>query len=38
VGVIDRVMSAKELIETIISDAEGILSRKGNLGRLLRQK
>jgi NAD(P)H-dependent flavin oxidoreductase YrpB (nitropropane dioxygenase family) len=36
VGVIDRVMSAKELIETIISDAEGILSRKGNLGRLLK--
>jgi len=30
------VMSAKELIETIISDAEGILSRKGNLGRLLK--
>jgi hypothetical protein len=30
------VMSVKELIETIIRDAEGILSRKGNLGRLLK--
>lgn len=35
VGVIDRVMTAKELIETIISDAERILSRKGNLGKLI---
>lgn len=36
VGVIDRVMSVKELIETIIRDAEEILSRKGNLGKLLK--
>jgi NAD(P)H-dependent flavin oxidoreductase YrpB (nitropropane dioxygenase family) len=35
VGVIDRVMSVKELIDTIVSDAERILSRKGNLGRLV---
>ena len=35
VGVIDRVMSVKELIDTIISDAEQILSREGTLGRLL---
>lgn len=35
VGVIDRVMSVKELIDTIIQDAEGILRREGGLGRLL---
>jgi len=35
VGVIDKVMSVKELIDTIIRDAEYILSREGNLGRLL---
>jgi NADH:quinone reductase (non-electrogenic) len=35
VGVIDRVMSVKELIETIIRDAEEILSRKGSLGKLI---
>jgi NAD(P)H-dependent flavin oxidoreductase YrpB (nitropropane dioxygenase family) len=35
VGVIDRVMSVKELIDTIIHDAERILSREGTLGRLL---
>jgi hypothetical protein len=35
VGVIDRVMSVRELIDTIIRDAEHILSREGNLGRLL---
>jgi NAD(P)H-dependent flavin oxidoreductase YrpB (nitropropane dioxygenase family) len=36
VGVIDRVMSVKELIDTIIHDAEQIMSKEGNLGRLLR--
>jgi nitronate monooxygenase len=36
VGVIDRVMSVKELIDTIIHDAERIMSKDGNLGRLLR--
>ena len=36
VGVIDRVMSVKELIDTIIHDAEQIMSKDGNLGRLLR--
>lgn len=37
VGVIDRVMPVKEeLIDTIIRDAEQILSRQGNLGRLLK--
>jgi NAD(P)H-dependent flavin oxidoreductase YrpB (nitropropane dioxygenase family) len=35
VGVIDRVMSVKELIDTIIADAGHILSKEGNLGRLL---
>jgi len=35
VGVIDSVMTVKELIDTIIGDAEQILSRKGNLGRLI---
>ncbi|UCG84264.1 MAG: nitronate monooxygenase, partial [Dehalococcoidia bacterium] len=35
VGVIDKVMSVRELIDTIIRDAEHILSREGNLGRLL---
>ena len=35
VGVIDRIMSVKELIDTIISDAERILGKEGNLGRLL---
>jgi hypothetical protein len=35
VGVIDQVMSVKELIDTIIVDAEHILSREGGLGRLL---
>jgi NAD(P)H-dependent flavin oxidoreductase YrpB (nitropropane dioxygenase family) len=34
VGVIERVMSVKELIDTIIGDAERILSREGSLGRL----
>jgi len=31
-------MSVKELIDTLISDAERILSRKGTLGKLLSQK
>jgi len=35
VGVIDSVMTAKELIDTIIRDAERILSRKGTLGKLI---
>lgn len=35
VGVIDRVVSVKELIDTIIKDAEGILRQEGGLGRLL---
>ncbi len=29
-------MPVKELIETIISDAERILSEQGNVGRLLK--
>jgi len=35
VGVIDKVVSVKELIDTIISEAERILGRKGTLGKLL---
>ena len=35
VGLIDRVVSVKELIDTIIQEAEQILSPEGNLGRLL---
>ena len=35
VGVIDKVMSIRELIDTIIKDAEQILQRKGDLGRLM---
>jgi hypothetical protein len=35
VGVIDRVMSAKELIDSIIRDAEQMLRQKGNLGKLM---
>jgi NAD(P)H-dependent flavin oxidoreductase YrpB (nitropropane dioxygenase family) len=35
VGVIDRVMSVKELIDTIIRDAEQMLHEEGRLGRLL---
>lgn len=35
VGVIDRVMSVGELIDTVVHDAEAILSRDGSLGRLL---
>ena len=34
VGVIDSVVSVKELIDTIIRDAEYILNKKGNVGRL----
>jgi len=36
VGVIDRVMPVKELLDAIIRDAEAILNRDGNLGKLLR--
>ena len=36
VGVIDRVMPVKELLDAIIRDAEAILSKDGNLGKLLR--
>ena len=35
VGVIDKVMSVRELIDTIIRDAEQILGQKGNLGNLM---
>jgi NAD(P)H-dependent flavin oxidoreductase YrpB (nitropropane dioxygenase family) len=35
VGVIDSVVSVKELIETIIVDAERLLSRDGSLGHIL---
>lgn len=35
VGLIDRVVSVKEFIDTIIQEAEQILSPEGNLGRLL---
>lgn len=35
VGVIDKVMSIRELIDTIIRDAEQILQQKGNLGKLM---
>ena len=35
VGVIDRVMSVKELIDCIIHDAEQMLRQKGNLGKLM---
>jgi NAD(P)H-dependent flavin oxidoreductase YrpB (nitropropane dioxygenase family) len=37
VGVIDSVMSVRELIDTIIQDAERMLSQDGELGRLLAQ-
>jgi hypothetical protein len=36
VGVIDNVPTVKELIDTIIREAEQILSEKGSLGKLLR--
>jgi nitronate monooxygenase len=36
VGVIDRVMSVKELLDAIIRDAGAILNKDGNLGKLLR--
>jgi len=36
VGVIDSVVSCRELIDTIIREAEAILTNEGNLGRLLR--
>jgi NAD(P)H-dependent flavin oxidoreductase YrpB (nitropropane dioxygenase family) len=35
VGVIDRVMTAKEIIDWVVGDAERILGRDGVLGRLL---
>jgi len=35
VGVIDRVMRVKELIDCIIHDAEQMLRQKGNLGKLM---
>jgi NAD(P)H-dependent flavin oxidoreductase YrpB (nitropropane dioxygenase family) len=35
VGVIDRVMTAKEIIDSIIEEAERILSRDGVLGRII---
>ena len=38
VGVIDKVVSVKELIDTIIRDAEEMLSQRGALGRLLLQQ
>lgn len=36
VGVIDSVPTVKELIDTIIREAEQILAEKGNLGKLIR--
>jgi len=36
VGVIDSVPTVKELIDTIVREAEQILTDKGNLGKLLR--
>jgi len=36
VGVIDSVPTVKELIDTVIREAEQILAEKGNLGKLLR--
>ena len=36
VGVIDSVPTVKELIDTIIREAEQILAERGNLGKLLR--
>ena len=36
VGVIDSVVSSKELIDTMIREAEAILSKDGNIGRLIR--
>jgi NAD(P)H-dependent flavin oxidoreductase YrpB (nitropropane dioxygenase family) len=35
VGVIDKVMTAKEIIDSIIGEAEHILSRDGVLGRIM---
>jgi len=35
VGVIDSVVSCKELIDTIIREAEAILAKEGNIGRLV---
>ena len=35
VGVIDSVVSVKELIDTIVREAEQILGQQGNLGSLL---
>jgi len=35
VGLIDRVVSVKELIDTIIQEAEQMLSPGGHLGRFL---
>jgi len=35
VGVIDSVLSCKELIDTIIREAEGILAKDGNIGKLV---
>jgi NAD(P)H-dependent flavin oxidoreductase YrpB (nitropropane dioxygenase family) len=36
VGVIDSVVSCKELIDTMIREAEAILAKEGNIGRLIR--
>jgi hypothetical protein len=35
VGVIDSVVSCKELIDTIIREAEAILAKNGNIGKLV---
>ena len=35
VGVIDSVVSVRELIETMVGDAERIMRREGGIGRLL---
>jgi hypothetical protein len=34
--VIDSVVSSKELIDTMIREVEAILSKDGNIGRLIR--
>jgi len=36
VGVIDSVVSVKELIDTMVRDAEQMLDERGNMGRLLK--
>ena len=35
VGMIDSVVSVKELIDTIVRDAEAILAKNGRIGRII---